>query len=305
MSALRHESGQTLALAVLGLTVLLGVSALVLDVGSWLHVQRKLQSTADAAALAGAQLLPESPGLAAQTAVAYAERNDSDGSNITTSLSSANDQITVEAHATAPSFFARVFHIDSVDVGARATARAQPLGAARYVAPIAVSEQHPMLKCLPRPCFDQPTEIQLADLKSPAGSTAAGNFGLLDLDGDVNGSAGTTELAGWLRNGYSGTLGLGIYEGAPGAHFNAAPLDSALNARVGTEILFPVYRSILGSGSTAAFDIIGWVAFTLTGWSAGGSSGTLYGRFTRVTWDGLGAGESGPDYGARTISLVK
>ena len=308
MTVLRDENGQTLALALLALTVLLGMSALVLDVGSWLRVQRSLQASADAAALAGAQLLPDDPNGATQTALAYAARNSDVTSQPSVALSTdlvANDQITVDEHADAPSFFSRVFHITSVAVAAHATARSRAVGAARYVAPIAVSEQHPMLQCAPRPCFGQATQINLADLKAPGSSTAAGNFGLLDLDGELNGSAGTSELADWLRNGYDGTLGTGIFSGAPGASFNAAPMDAALNARVGTEILFPVYRSIVGSGSTAAFDVVGWVGFTLTGWSASGNSGTLYGSFTRVTWDGVASDGGGPDYGVRTISLVR
>ena len=40
---------------VLALVVLLGMCAMVLDVGSWFRTQRRLQGTADAAALAGAQ----------------------------------------------------------------------------------------------------------------------------------------------------------------------------------------------------------------------------------------------------------
>ena len=309
MNALHEEGGQVLALSVLALTVLIGMSALVLDVGSWLRVQRKLQATADAAALAGAQLLPDDPGAATQTALTYANRNSEGAGQATITLGSdlvANDQITVEENGEAPGFFSRVFHISSVHVGARATARSRNVAAARYVAPIAVSELHPMLQCTPSPCFGQPTQIELADLKAPDSSTAAGNFGLLDLDGTANGGAGTTEVANWLRNGYNGTLGVGTYEGAPGAKFNAAPFDSALNARVGTELMFPVYRTIAGSGSNAAFQVIGWVGFKLTSWSTGGNGGMLFGYFTRLTWDGVAADSAGqPDFGARTISLVK
>jgi Putative Flp pilus-assembly TadE/G-like len=303
VTLLRQEDGQTAALALLALTALLGISALVLDVGSWLRVQRKLQATVDAAALAGAQYLPQDPTAAAQAAQTYISRNGGDPAQASVSLP-AGDEITVDEHEDAPSFFANVFHISSARVGAHATALARTAGTVRYVAPIAVSEQHPMLQCRPQPCFDQPTQIDLADLKFPDSSTAAGNFGLLDLDGDAGGSASTSVLADWLRNGYSGPLGVGVYEGAPGAHFNAAPFDSALNARVGTEVLFPVYRSITGSGSGAAFNVVGWVAFKLTRWTASGSGGTLYGQFTRVTWDGVGDAGA-PDYGVRTIALVQ
>jgi hypothetical protein len=193
-----------------------------------------------------------------------------------------------------------------VEVGARATARAQNLASARYVAPIAVSEQHPMLECQPVPCFDQPTQIPLAKLRQPAASTAAGSFGLVNLDQNATGTAGAAVLADWLRNGFGGVMSPGSYRSVPGATFNSSQFRDALTARVGDELLFPVYRSITGSGSTARFEVIGWVGFTLTSFTGSGWSGTLEGRFTRVTWDGVALnGASGPDFGVRTISLVR
>ena len=57
------------------LIVLVGMAALVIDVGSWYHAQRKLQTAADAAALAGAQHLPTQQSTAPTVALDYAQRN--------------------------------------------------------------------------------------------------------------------------------------------------------------------------------------------------------------------------------------
>ena len=54
-----NERGQSMVLALVFLTVLMGMSALVLDVGSWYRAHRAAQSTADASALAAAQVLPD------------------------------------------------------------------------------------------------------------------------------------------------------------------------------------------------------------------------------------------------------
>ena len=54
----RSDHGQATVLTVVFLVVLLGMAALVLDIGSWYRADRATQSTADAAALAGAQALP-------------------------------------------------------------------------------------------------------------------------------------------------------------------------------------------------------------------------------------------------------
>jgi len=75
-----------------------------------------------------------------------------------------------------------------------------------------------------------------------------------------------------------------------------------------TELLFPVYDTLTGSGSNATYHIIAWVGFHLTGFEAQGNTGSLTGWFTRVIWDGIEAdsgGASGPDLGVRSVRLVK
>ena len=85
MSA-RNERGQAMVLTVVFLVVLLGMAAMVLDVGSWYRADRDTQSTADAAALAGAQALPEDPATAVTLAQQYAAKNGGLGSGTIRSL---------------------------------------------------------------------------------------------------------------------------------------------------------------------------------------------------------------------------
>ncbi|HET7856573.1 MAG TPA: vWA domain-containing protein [Gaiellaceae bacterium] len=54
-----REAGQAVVLIVLFLAVLLGMAAMVVDVGYAYYAHRSLQASADAAALAGAQALPD------------------------------------------------------------------------------------------------------------------------------------------------------------------------------------------------------------------------------------------------------
>ena len=72
----RSEDGQVLIIIVLFLIVLLGFCALCLDVGHAYLAQRRLQSSVDAAALAGAQELPD-----AASATTFANTYGSGGSN--------------------------------------------------------------------------------------------------------------------------------------------------------------------------------------------------------------------------------
>ena len=302
------ESGQVAILMAVFLTVMVGVAGLVLDVGSWYRADRATQATADAAALAGAQKLNDGTSPAAALANEYATKNGGGTVQVTFSRRAiANDLITVTVAKPAPAFFTKLFGIDSVQVNARATARAGVPGKARYVAPITVNEQHPMLQCR---CFNDPTQVTLINLHSPGSGDAAGAFGLLNLESVSSGSSGNIGadvLGQWVRDGYQDELPLGKYDSAPSATFNSSYIRDALSARVGDELLFPVYRSpITGGGSNAKYNIIGWVGFMLTSYNVAGNNGTLSGYFTKVIWQGL-ADESGniPDFGVRVITLVE
>ena len=71
----RSDRGQATVLTLVFLVVLLGMAALVLDIGSWYRADRATQNTADAAALAGAQALPSDPGNANTLALQYMTKN--------------------------------------------------------------------------------------------------------------------------------------------------------------------------------------------------------------------------------------
>jgi Flp pilus assembly protein TadG len=299
----RAESGQAIVLAAVWMAVLLGMAGFVIDVGSWYRQQRHLQSDADAAALAGAQELPTNVEAAGSFAQLYATKNGYTLPASDIKLSSdlaANDSITVNVDKAAPAFFSTIFGLASVNISANATARSDLLGQAKYVAPIVVNIKHPMLSGPSCPCFGEATTIPLGK------SGAPGAFDLINLDGARGGDGGPSTLADWILNGYNGYLGLGGYYSNPGAKFNAAAIQSALTARIGTVLLFPVYDTLTGGGAGAQYNVIGWVGFHLDSFDARGSSGSISGHFTTITWAGIPAdpGSSQPNLGARIVSLT-
>jgi Flp pilus assembly protein TadG len=131
-----EERGQALVLLVLTLTVLLGFAALTIDIGRAYYSKRSLQASADAAALAGAQGLPNSTtaqSLANQYSGSAGSKNArSNLQNVDTTVSvkclysgsscSSPNAITVSQHAQVGSLFAKVLGINVFDVGAKATA---------------------------------------------------------------------------------------------------------------------------------------------------------------------------------------
>jgi Flp pilus assembly protein TadG len=134
----RDQRGQSLVLVVISMTVLLGMAALVLDLGLGWYAKRQLQASVDAAALAGAQELPSNAN-AVSRAHEYILKNPTRGvtdvqdTTTTKCLTTAPgcapvNALTVKASAKADTAFARIFGINSMTVGAKATA-CQPCGA--------------------------------------------------------------------------------------------------------------------------------------------------------------------------------
>lgn len=309
MTRLKHNCGQAYVITVLFLTVLLGMSAAVLDVGSWYRADRALQATVDAAALAGAQVLPDDPAEAEALALEYADKNGGGLSADDVTFESKNvagDTIAVTGSRPAPGFFAKLIGVDSVTVHASAKALAAGPSQAQYVAPIVVNHQHPKLQCTPPPCAGpgHATEIELAHLHGPGGGDAAGSFGLIKLDSSIQGNAGADTVAGWMRDGFNEPMPLGDYNSVPSTEFNNVKFKSALGERLNTEVLFPIYRTITGPGSNAVYDVIGWVGFVPTSFQATGNSGKVQGYFTKVVWQGI-QGNTGPTNGVRIVALVE
>jgi hypothetical protein len=303
--------GQATFLTVFFLFGLLGATALTLDIGVWFREQRQAQATADQSVLSGAQTLPLSTAQALADAQTYADANG--GGVVPGSLKLktdfvANDTVTVAINRPAPSFFAKVFGIGGVTVHATAAARAAVPEGVEGAAPIVVNRLHPRLAGPGCPCFNEETTLPLAK------SGAPGAFDLVDFNN--SGSNGNPDLTDWIKDGYGGMLELGDYDSAPGAKFNGNGITQALNKRVGTELLFPVYDTLASTGSTAYYHVIGWVAFHLDcfGLPSGstdcvnqnGNNQTLTGYFTRVIWKGLQSKSNQhlPDFGVYSVSLT-
>ena len=214
----RSESGQAVVLSVVWMVVLLGMAGLVIDVGSWYRSQRDLQADADAAALAGAQELPTDVSTAGGLAMTYAQKNGFTlpASGITISGQVVpDDSITVKVDKNAPTFFAKVFGVATVPVRAEATARNELMGQARYVAPITVNIQHPMLRGREVPV------LRHADVTPARQAQRAGRVRPA-RPRQRQGRNGASTLGDWILNGYNGYLGLGDYSSNTGAKFNSA-----------------------------------------------------------------------------------
>ena len=311
ISRLRDERGQAFALAALMIVMLLGMGAFVLDVGSWYRTQRRLQGTADAAALAGAQMLPADASGAKSMAQSYADKNGGDvaGANIVISSKwQTNDTIAVKAAKTDPGIFSKILAIDSANIDASAKARVGPPHDALHVAPMVVYCGHSLIQNCSNnhtPQFGTPTTLDYDDMGAP------GAFGMLNLDGS-NGTVGSSKEAAWIMSGFDKYLPIGKYRSDPGAKFESDNIKDALDARMNTVLLFPVFKSLTGTGQNADYDVIGWIGFKLTGYTIHGHSATLEGYFTTFIAQGIlaqaapgGGGVPSSLFGVKSIQLIE
>ena len=127
---LSKEAGQTLVLFVFALAALMGFTALSIDVGLVFVARRDMQNAADAAALAAARELDDSPAAAIAMAQQYASANGVDLTDpsytfeATTPYQGDPGKIEVKVSREVDFLFARALGLDFANVPARAVAEA-------------------------------------------------------------------------------------------------------------------------------------------------------------------------------------
>ncbi len=116
----QDESGAVMVLVALGMVVLIGMMGVVIDGGRGYLERQKMQNALDAAALAGAQELPNTS-TATLTALEYASLNGLNPDNLVVSFPSSG-MIRVECTEDIDMYFLPVFNINQKSVNAFAGA---------------------------------------------------------------------------------------------------------------------------------------------------------------------------------------
>jgi len=200
------ERGAVLVMMVLTMTVMLGVSALVIDLGHGMERRRELENTADAAALAAAQDLPV-VATAEATAKTVSTKNAPDAT-LNWASCTDSDRLAV-ASADTPcisydssftrvrvripqqsykSFFAQVLGINVISTNGSATARVVSAGFGS-IEPFALfSGFNAGLACLK----EGPSGHRIATCDDPS----TGNFNLLDITQYGNATLNTPQRCG-------------------------------------------------------------------------------------------------------------
>ena len=120
----RDESGQSLLIVVIGLTVIVLLTAIAIDASDWFVKHHQAQVTADSAALAAAYEMSE--GGTSSTATTYAEtyarRNNLPITDANVNVDTSGETVTVTVPTTGPLFFAGISLGSGPSISARAVA---------------------------------------------------------------------------------------------------------------------------------------------------------------------------------------
>lgn len=209
LSNFRGPSGQMVVVYALAIIGTLAGLAFGTDIAVMYANWESLQKAVDAAALAGANYLPEQPSKASTTAINYATANGLTSSEVgTPAVTNSNQEITVSANRTVPYYFARVLGLTTHVVSATASAEVPATSCigcgitsptygtttGQYgLVPIGLQSST---------SYSYNTAVQLAyNGTSSAGQWGPGNWGYLQL-----GSPGGMTLRQNIADGYSGPL---------------------------------------------------------------------------------------------------
>lgn len=246
IGALRDEEGQTLVFFVLGLVAFVLIVALVVDVGAWMQVQRKVQGVADAAALAGAQDLPFDSAQAQADAASYGRLN-SPSTTVQSSVSMSNDTIAVSASRDAPGFFSGLAGITGITVKAHASAGAEP---SQSVTTGDLVDTRLVPLVVNASCYGSST------LRFDDSDHLGSCLGVVCPAGC---NAGTVSQE--IRNGLRGTYGVSppSLAAAPASATNGNAVGNALQSAEGQTLIMPVFDDADRSG----YDVSGFTAFVI------------------------------------------
>lgn len=317
LRTLKNQQGTIAVMAALIFPVMLGFSALVIDIGNLYLNKAQLSAAADAAVLAAAQELPKNPTQAQAVAVNYARTNGQASDNVAITISPDNKTISANISRNVSLFFAPIFNLANSTISAKATAQINIAASVPWIVPFVLPKTQ---------SFDYTHQftMRMYNAKNP--------YGQYEFDYMNVGIQNTSfqDYINYLKYGYQQSFSIGQnmqYLGPSSggkdsveAFYDRTVRDSNTDytkAKIGDPrvMLIPLVDKML-SRTTAegtSMPIIGFVGFFLETVHKGiiqsdGNYGVTFyaqGRFLQDLNVGSGDSTTNPiyDFGVRTIKL--
>ncbi len=296
------ERGMVVIAFAVAMAAVVGLSALSLDSAKLFGVRHRLINVADAAALAGGQLLPEDPAGAVQAAREYVARNGLDPDRAEVTVWRASQRITVTLHADVPLNFGPAVGMSVSSLGSDATAETGMLHAVRGAQPWGMEDPGDLELGF--------GELYTIKLSASGDGGTRGNFQALALGG-----TGADNYRDNIINGFPGLLARGdVVDTEPGDM--RGPTRQGLRYRLDADpdatwttvvasspriVVVPVVSSFKEASGRSVVRVLGFGAFFLE--DVQGNQ--VVGRFLRLVVDGEpGEFGSGKDYGPKVVRLI-
>jgi Putative Flp pilus-assembly TadE/G-like len=307
---LEDERGAVAVMVALLMVPMIGFAALAVDLGNVYAQRARLQTAADAAALAVAQDCARgSCGNMQATANALVAANLDGATAAPPVLSSAPTSVTVTGDKPTTHWFAPVLGINSSDVRATATVAWGFPGGGTAVLPLTFSycewmwQTHGGMPSSTTPVTIRFTKTSGTTCTGPSHNIVPGGFAYIDTD--VGRCTASTKMADHATSKTGNSV-----------PSSCAPTD--FSGWLGQTVLLPLFDDWGQTGNNAWYQVYGYAAFKLTGYYLGGQYSTspppcsgnarcISGYFVRYvdlsdrfTWT-----TSGPDLGADILKLIR
>jgi hypothetical protein len=281
----QHDRGSIAALAAIALVPLVIGLAIVVDSGRVWAERVALQNAVEATTAAAASTWVRTGSVCPPSVLDTLIADDATpvSHSCSTTGTSRDGTITVQAQQPTPLFFSSVLGRSNVDIEASTTARIGTASSLVNVWPIALCETHPALLEWRDSGFSLTTAYTISMQGSPntCGPEVSGNWGVLDFDGGNNSTGDTIR---WVQNGYPEPLDVGdeVF-GSPGALTNSI----GINSMIGKSVLIALFDLARLSGNNATYRISGFTRGVLlsTRLSGAAASRSLTFRFETAIVD--------------------
>ncbi|MBS4200967.1 hypothetical protein KHA93_15120 [Bacillus sp. FJAT-49732] len=301
---LREQSGVSMILVALGMFMLIGFTAFVVDVGNLYFEKSRLQKALDAAVLAGAQRLKVSESEAENVAINIANQN---GFTVTTDeVDTGANFIEIKKTVNKQLTFARVLGFSDSDVGAYARAETlETLIKGEGIIPVAMED------VVYNPGDSYTMHFQAGN---PNNASVNGNFGFLAINGP-----GGSDLKEGIMHGANREINEEFEYTKTGLSWGN--VKSAFEYRIGQDntkphcssyttadqtcsrvVTVPIVETFQGANGKSMVKIVGFASFWIESVNPNGNNKSVIGRFIPTV--GSGEFSEGENYGIFTVKLV-
>ena len=314
---IKSEAGSVAVIVAISFTVLMGLTALVVDVGRLYVEQNRLVKAVDSAALAAAQELARSSTSVESTAKEYADYNGVNPDEIIVAVNGSEKMVTVEAVRKVEFTFAPFIGFTDSNVRARAKAKVGAISSVNGAVPFAVEKQNFV--------FGQPYVLKYGansnfdhgdDDTIDGSGNRVGWYGALSLGG-----TGASRYEENLKNGFNGVLKVGQIVDTETGNVSG-PTTVGIKFRLDncthtprcsinqyspacpTIIWVPVITPIISGNQVKQVEIVGFAAFLIEDIAGSGLNNYVKGYFIRETTSGE-FGNSSDGYGLMAVKLIE